>query len=176
MDDVTLLCQLHTSGRNTAGKLHSAGYDTLESISESQVGPLINVVGLTANAARRLIDAAAEMMDPIASTINTELLGLDEQDDYEMELTKGVTLDESAALDELTISAAPDLQYSEHLDDVSAKSEMLGPEPEDEPEPEDKLESEDKPELVCVPIEPVLAIRERLIELVALSIANRITG
>lgn len=170
MDDVTLLCQLYTSGRSTAGKLHSAGYDTLESISESQVGPLVNVVGLSANAARRLIDAAAEMLDPSDRTINTELLGLDEQDDYEMELTKGVTLDESAALDELTISAAPVIQDSDHLDNVNdvnevyAKPDIVEPEPEDEPEP------------VGGQIGPVLAIRERLIELVALSMANRITG
>jgi len=135
MDDVILLCQLHANGRSTAGKLHAAGYDTLESISESPVAPLVNSVGLSASAARRLINAAAEMLNPVARILDIELLGLDGQGDYQAELAKGVTLDESAALDELTISAAPVIQDSDRLDDVYAMPDIVEPEPEDEPEP-----------------------------------------
>lgn len=162
MDDVTLLCQLYSNGESTADRLRAVGYGTLESISESQAAPLASNAGLSIGAVRKLITAATEMLNPVARTINTELLGLgeDEHESYQEELTKGVTLDESAALDGLTISAAPVIQDSDILDNVYAKPDSGKSEPADEPESNSKQ------------MESILSIREQLVDLVALSIIN----
>ena len=213
MDDVTLLCQLYADGKSTADRLRTAGFDMLEKISESPIRQLSAAADLSTSVTRKLIAAAAEMLNSANRTVNTELLGLEAESARPSEifalgdprkdqasLAKGITRDEVTALDELTISARPSetLAVGDPTSDpdsflalgeprmgqnstksdkaipVSGKSEPadLGLPRVDKSEPPKSSRAATRE--VSIAAVPVRVIREKLIDLVARSIASRL--